>query len=429
MSHLQLKVIDRLTALEPYRQFWTAHAPTPLQSPEWLLSWWQAYQSLNSQLSILVIHGEDNQVLGLAPFCIRDTWSAGRVVRFLGSGQACVDFQSLLTIAGQEEVVGAMVAQWLLSNQKQLGWSMVELEGAAEHDRALNAFGEKLRSAGCLLQPTFLENTWRIDLSEGWSGFLSRLSKTQRRQTRNLLNRFDKQQRWSLRLVREQADIPAALTACIDLHQRRWQSGGMAGCFADPRFRQYILQACEQLAARRGVCIALLEEDGHPLAAQLSVQDESGNLYMYQSGRDPDRDADAVGRVLNILLVRHACEAKLQYIDYLRGNEQYKSRLGAQPAGCLRLRFIPPSILPRLRHGVRSISRSLKLQLDHARQGRLPGSWLPGSWLPGSWLPHSDPSTEQPMRPSEQPFRLLWQTACDPPESAECSSLPPVKSH
>jgi CelD/BcsL family acetyltransferase involved in cellulose biosynthesis len=406
MSPLRLEVIDRPASLAPYLQFWREHAPTPLQSPEWLLSWWQAYQSLNSQLSVLAIHGADNQVLGLAPFCMRETWSAGRVIRFLGSGHACVDFQSLLTANGQEQTVGIEVARWLLSHRSQLGWSLLELEGATEHDPALAALGEHLCSAGCLLQQTLLENTWRLDLSDGWSGFLSRLSKTQGRQTRNLLNRFDKRQSWTLRLVREQADIPAALNACIDLHQRRWLSSNKAGCFADPRFRQYIIKACDQLAVRSGVCIALLEESGQPIAAQLCVQDESGNLYMYQSGRDPSRDADAVGRVLNLLLARYACEARLQFIDYLRGDELYKARLGAQPARCLRLRYVPPAILPRFRHGVRSISRSLKQQWVEVRQG---------------WLPSSAPPTVLPTHPSEPPFRPLSQTACDQPESAEYS--------
>jgi hypothetical protein len=58
----------------------------------------------------------------------------------------------------------------------------------------------------------------------------------------------------------------------------------------------------------------------------------------------------------------------LQFIDYLRGDEIYKARLGAVPARCLRQRFIPPSILPRFRHGVRLISRQVKQHWDHTRQ-------------------------------------------------------------
>ncbi len=367
MSSLGLEVISEPQALTPFLAFWRAQAPTPLQSPEWMLAWWHAFASPNSKLSVLIVTTETGEVVGLAPFYVRDDWTDGRSLRFLGSGRACGDFQTLLSTAGYEVQVGATVGHWLIESHSKLNWGLVELEGITQPDPAVAALVETLKLARCLQHTSELEHTWRLDLSRGWQGFLDGLSKTQRRQTRNWVNRFDKSEHWNIRFVDDCEALPAALAQCIDLHQKRWTAVGEPGCFANARFTQFIERACQQLGNERQISIAFLEDGGQPIACQLYVNDSAGNRYMYQSGRDPDRDADGVGRILNSLAIRQACQEGVGYIDFLRGDELYKGRLGATPNKCMRLRLVAPALLPRVRHGLRTIGRSVKHQVNTLR--------------------------------------------------------------
>ncbi len=367
MSSLRLEVIRDQRALTPSLSFWRAQAPTPLQSPEWMLAWWDAFAGPNTQLNIVVVSTEAGGIVGLAPFYLRDDWTDGRSLRFLGSGRACGDFQTLLTAAGFEAQVGAAVGQWLIDSQAQLNWGLIELEGLTQSDPAVAAFVETLKRGRCLQHTTELESTWRLDLSQGWQGFLDGLSKTQRRQTRNWVNRFDKSETWSVRFVYEVDALPAALERCIELHQKRWTSVGEPGCFADARFTQFIERACQQLGNDRRVSIAFFEDDGQPIACQLYLNDSAGNRFMYQSGRDPDRDADGVGRIFNALAVRQACQEGVGFIDFLRGDEIYKGRLGAEPTPCLRVRLVAPALLPRVRHGLRTLGRNVKQHVNTLR--------------------------------------------------------------
>ncbi len=367
MSSFQLEVISDPQALAPYLPFWRTQAPTPLQSPEWMLAWWSAFASPNMQLSVLVVSTEAGEVVGLAPYYLRDDWVDGRSLRFLGSGRACGDFQTLLTAAGFEAQVGATVGQWLMDSHARLKWGLVELEGLTQPDSAVAALVETLKRGRCLQHTSQLQHTWRLDLSQGWDGFLGGLSKTQRRQTRNWVNRFDKSEHWSLCLVENEAALPSALEKCIDLHQKRWTAVGEPGCFADARFTQFVEDAFQQLGKDQLITLALLEDDGQPIACHLYVNDSAGNRYMYQSGRDPDRDADGVGRILNALAVRQACQDGVGFIDFLRGDEPYKRRLGAAPTLCLRSRLVAPALLPRMRHGLRTIGRSVKHQVNTLR--------------------------------------------------------------
>lgn len=368
MPSLQLEVVSDPQYLAPYMPFWRAHAPTPLQSPAWLLAWWEAFESHNNRLSILIVRTAAGDVIGLAPFYLRDHWTDGRTLRFLGSGRACTDFQTLLTAPGREAEVGAFIGQWLIGSQTELNWGIVELEGAQADDAAISALVEALRQARCQPYQSQLESTWRLDLSGGWQGFLDGLSRTQRSQTRNLVNRYDKNGDWTLRIAGAEDELPAALQHCIDLHQKRWTAVGEPGCFADARFTKFIEVACQQQARDRRIRLALFEDQGVPVACHLYLLDAAGNRYMYQSARDPARHSERVGQILNALEIRQATEEGVGFIDFLRGDEIYKRRLGAVAADCLRVRVVAPRLAPRLRHGLRALGRSMNQQVIALRE-------------------------------------------------------------
>ncbi len=374
MSSLRLEVVREPQALAPFLSFWRAQAPTPLQSPEWMLAWWEAFASPNSQLSVAIVSTETGEVVGLAPFYLRDDWGSGRSLRFLGSGRACGDFQTLISATGFEAQVGMAVGRWLIDFRDQIKWGFIELEGITQADTAVGTLVETLKLARCWQHTSELEHTWRLDLSGGWQGFLNGLSKTQRRQTRNWVNRFDKSEHWRLHFVDAPEAIPTALAQCIDLHQKRWIAAGEPGCFANAKFKRFVENACRELAQERRVHIAFFEDDGKPIACHLYASDAMGNRYMYQSGRDPQRDSDSVGRILNSIVIRHACREGVGHIDFLRGDEIYKQRLGATPTACLRLRLAAPALLPRARHGLRTIGRSVKHRAKSLRANwtRLP---------------------------------------------------------
>ena len=369
MTPLRVQVIDQLSELAPLLDFWSCHARTPLQSPAWMLAWWSEVGAVQGRLQVLAVRAGE-QWVGLAPCYARQTWIAGKSLRWLGSGQACTDFQSLIAAPGWEAPVGQAIASQLSSSAQAAPWSLIECEGAAPGDPAGEAFAACLQQRGWRLNMAPLEHTWRLDVSGGWAGFLRGLSQTQRNQTRNLINRFDKNDALQLRTVKRLPDVPAALQACMELHQRRWQASGHAGCFANPRFTRFLQAAAGELASAGKLSLTLLEEHGRPIAAHLALHDAAGNQFIYQSGRDPARDAERIGRILTLAAIRAACDQGIEFIDFLRGDEIYKHRLGAQPTACLRLRWVSPHWLPRLRDQVRSTSRQLK---QHLRQLRPAG--------------------------------------------------------
>lgn len=360
---MNIELVDDLEDLAPYLQDWRSLASSPMQSPEWMLAWWAAYKTSRDQLLVLVVTDDDSHitkktVVGLAPLCISNRWGLGSTVRLLGSGDACTDLQQILAASGHQLNVSKAVASFLL-NMKTHTWTVCDFDGVPGDCESILAFMECLQEANCSLDERQLESTWRLNLDDGWPGFLTGMSKTQRKQIRNLANRFDKSDDMRIEYVSTSDKFPDAFTTLAQLHQARWAQEEKAGCFADPRFTAFLSAAATDLAARGHAFIATLFLEDQAVACQLILHDENG-YYVYQSGRSPQHDSRSVGRIQNIAMIRDACDKDVSFVDYLRGDEIYKARLGAVAKTCNRIRAVTPQLLPQLADGTTSLGREIK---------------------------------------------------------------------
>src|SRR5438552_2165878 len=91
--------IDELTALAGD---WNRLARgVPFCSFEWLATWWRHYQpamaAMQRHVELYVVCVTDgDQLVGLAPWYLERSRAAGCVIRFLGTGEACSDYLSVL---------------------------------------------------------------------------------------------------------------------------------------------------------------------------------------------------------------------------------------------------------------------------------------------------------------------------------------------
>jgi CelD/BcsL family acetyltransferase involved in cellulose biosynthesis len=358
-SPITVERLDDATQAVELSSFWKGLASTPLQSPEWLLTWWEHFRSINSQLCLLLVR-RGNEPIGLAPFAIRNSWGFGRMVGFLGSGKACTDFQKLLCEPGEEETVADHVAAWFTSGPGRSMWDVIELESVQADARSVNHFVAQLRQQQSIIETTQLESTWRLDLTDGFAGVMARLSKTQRAQARNFQNRYDKNSEMSFNSIDTTSELAAGMESCIHLHQMRWQAVGKPGCFSEPRFTNFITNSFQELISQGQAILNLLEINKRPVASQLVLKDPRGNWYVYQTGRDPHMAQARVGQIINIIAIREACAAGAQFVDFLRGDEPYKPRIKAEPTAAYRIRAYAPALLPKIRYGAWKLTRELR---------------------------------------------------------------------
>jgi CelD/BcsL family acetyltransferase involved in cellulose biosynthesis len=221
-----------------------------------------------------------------------------------------------------------------------------------------------LQEGECSVASESGQACWGLDLPPSWDDYLAALSKSHRKQLRQLERRVIESNRIQWQRVEKAADLQKGWKILVDLHQRRRNSLGEPGCFASSLFHSFHREVAERLLQRGQLRISWLELDGKPSAAEYHFADANAT-YAYQGGVDPDRLEEEPGRLSTILCLKHAIEERHTCFDFLRGDEPYKPHWRATPRATRNYRVIPKRRLARIRGHVLSVADTLG---DWARQ-------------------------------------------------------------
>ena len=123
-------------------------------------------------------------------------------------------------------------------------------------------------------------------------------------------------------------DIAAQMEDFIELHRL---SRPEKNVFMDEGMRNFFVDVAGIMAERDWLQLSFLEIDGRKAAALFSFSyDES--YQVYNSGYDPDLYGQfSPGIVLIANRIQWAIDRGYRAFDFLRGEEEYKYRMGARP--------------------------------------------------------------------------------------------------
>jgi CelD/BcsL family acetyltransferase involved in cellulose biosynthesis len=378
---------DELQALAPA---WNELArDVPFRSWQWLGAWWRHYgpgddeAGRRRELFVPAIRDAAGALVGLAPWYLERRPARGNVVRFLGSGEVCTDYATVLCRSGQESEVAAALADWLFeqrsSEQQQserttagrdgpphdARWDRLEFNGIARDDACMNRLAEELERRGALVDRRPTESCWRLELPASWDEYLASLSKSHRKQLRRFQRRLFDSGRAVLRTATTAAELQTAFDVLVDLHERRRSSLGERGRFESPRFMAFHRDVARQFFDLGRLGLSWLELDGRPVACEYQLLG-GDTIYAYQSGVEPAALDQEPGRLATLAVLRAAIEAGRRAYDLLRGDEAYKAHWRATPRPCVDLRVLPGKGADWLRHGVWVVRENVR-QWVHAR--------------------------------------------------------------
>ena len=349
----------------------------PFRRWDWLEAWWRNYGcddqgrvKPNYRLFVLTVHDDGGTLIGIAPWYQLRTRSGARVIHFLGDGEVCSDYLSILCRDGVEELVGEAIAKWLGNCNSDSGdtndrWDRLEFIGVEGSDKPVNALLAHLRQQGSIVHVRQPMNTWRIALRTTWEEFLKKLSKQHRNRLRQADKRYFQTGHVTVHRVHTPAEWEKFFEIFVDLHQRRWQHSGLPGCFASKPFAALHREISARWSAAGLATLTWLEMDGKPLAAEYRLHGD-GVMYAYQSGMDPDRLSVKPGEMGNMVAIRHAIDQGQQAYDLLRGDEEYKARWRAEPRPMLSIRVVPRRTSARLRHNAWLAGQNVKQWLKQS---------------------------------------------------------------
>lgn len=270
----------------------------PFTSRAFLETWWEHRSEPDDAL--LLVADDD----ALLPLLRR-----GDLVAFLGE-QDLTDYHSP---RGDDltEVMASLV------DVADPGW---RFSFNSIPEPAASLVTEALHATGIESAATRHQTAAVVALPPTYEDWLDAIGKKQRHEVRRKRRRFV-EALGDPRLERlSGADAVAAFAAMHRL------SPGDKGMFMTAAMEAFL----NGLHHRAGAVIdALCGDDGRPVAAGFGFED-GGGYYLYNSAFDPAAGAASPGVVLIDMLIEQAISSARTVFDFLKGDEPYKFRLGAE---------------------------------------------------------------------------------------------------
>jgi CelD/BcsL family acetyltransferase involved in cellulose biosynthesis len=234
------------------------------------------------------------------------------------------DYLDILAADDRPRVVAAVLAKlWELRSR----WGLLVV-GEIVKDGPLQAAVETWAARqGLALRQQEDRLCPYIELPRRFDDYLKTLSDSMRyhvrRRTRDIVDKHGA--RVEVWTTPEQID--AGIDLLIRLHLARWRRDGEPGTLGRPGYAEFLRGVCHAQPAGARPRLYVLSHEGQPIAALLAFHFGDSALF-YQAGWDPSSPLARLspGVVLMRQSIEDAIAGGLRYYDFLRGDEEYKTR-------------------------------------------------------------------------------------------------------
>jgi CelD/BcsL family acetyltransferase involved in cellulose biosynthesis len=205
-------------------------------------------------------------------------------------------------------------------------WNEMELRGIREESPTLTALPGACEANGLTFGQEREAVAPRVTLPESWAEYVGSLPKKDRHELRRKQRRLQSAGRLELRTYTSPPDIEAHLPQLLKFMS---DSRSDKASFLTEKMGRFFHRMARALAEAGLLRLYELELDGTAVASVLCF-DQGGQLYLYNSGYDPEYASMAVGLISKAMCIEDALECGRHCVDFLRGEEPYKYDLGGK---------------------------------------------------------------------------------------------------
>lgn len=294
----------------------------PFLTFEWLTSWWKHFGK-GRELKLFTPENE-----GAVSLVVPAMYSKCKV---LGSRRSKVEFVA----SGDSDYQGFIVTNFN--------------EAARTLNRLIDDIMENANDADCVVFMDVPEDSVTARLLEGIEGKGFRTSRSTTSQCpyvslpdsyeiytqtlgsnmRRNLKIWEKQALRDYRVEFVKYDkigtVEEAMKIFFELHQKRQIAKGNWGVFSDDAKRSFHIDVANAFAEKGWLGLFFLKFNDKPVSAVYSYEYKQ-KLYAYLCGFDPEYARYRPGHLAFKNLIKYGIEKNLNELDFLRGDEEYKSR-------------------------------------------------------------------------------------------------------
>jgi CelD/BcsL family acetyltransferase involved in cellulose biosynthesis len=374
-------VLDDRAALQRLEPAWWALLaravnPQPVQTPLWLMTWWDVMAADGSrQLKVGVVENDAGEIIGILPLLRRTIRRSGvipvRTLELVGSGEDQADeifseYLGAVVARGQEQLVAGKMADMLRAGDFGT-WDELLMPAMSEDDPWIQLFAGELRKSGIDTEVERGLECRYIALPASWDEYLkTSLDGQSRYFVKRTLREFDA---WAqpqggavLKRASSEGELSQGWEILLSGHAERWEGGGV---FRSDKFRKFHETVTRGLFAGTGGVLDLLwlEVGGKPIASVYNIVYDK-DVHFYQSGRVRDVPKGVrPGIAVHLYAIRRAIELGYRSYDFLGMPSQYKRSLAPKNSRFLvTLTAVGPGLRARISSRARLEARRLAAQ-------------------------------------------------------------------
>ncbi|MEZ4513745.1 MAG: GNAT family N-acetyltransferase [Chloroflexota bacterium] len=320
---MQLHLFEGKEAFTALAETWDEVArhgmtDTPFQTWAYQRAWWEYLQPAGATLHTVVAYE------GKRPFAIGCFYLVDGVVHFNGCLEE-TDYLDLIA-APQDAEAGWTAVFEAFHSPDFPQWHTLDFCNVPNASLTRTILPQLAAQYGYNWQESVQEVCPVIKLADTFDGYLDTIDSKQRREISRKLRRAQASG-VRLRAVEADDDVKTAVDQFLTLLQastfekRDWLNDGRRALFYDTA----------AAAQKAGTLQLLFVEVNGERAAALFNFDYKGRVWVYNSGLEPNAYGPlSLGVVLTAMAIEYAIENGRSEFDFLRGNEIYKYRFGAQ---------------------------------------------------------------------------------------------------
>lgn len=288
---------------------------TPFMHPAWHQVWLRHFGDACSPTFLSFRLG--SELVGAAALD-----PAGDVARQLGDHNVC-DYAGVLALPGHEEDVALGLLEWLMEDLTPV----LELWGVPGDSALRPAFQAAAPRFGWSYGEAPEAVCPGVDLPGDFDSFVASLPKHDRNELRRKLRNFEA----AGVVTYEEAVSADEIVPQVDgLLEMMRDSRDAKAEFLTPTMEAFFRDLGATFGALGMARLATLKLDGTPVARTFSFENAT-TAFLYNCGFDPEFAHLAVGFASKAYAIEDAIRRGKTRFDFLRGDEEYKRRLGGVP--------------------------------------------------------------------------------------------------
>ena len=322
MDYTLLNDFSQIQAQEWNELLTESISDTPFLRYEYQQAWWEhrgGGEWKNAQL-ILVTAREGERLVGIAPLFIAEYEEQPALL--LNGSIEISDYLDLIVRKDDHANFVTGLLDYLASALAD-NWSKLDWYNLPDDSPTLAALKAEAEKRGWAHLEEIYRPTPRVAFTGDFEEYLSRIDKKQRHELRRKMRRAEESGRVKFTIIPKEVDIEPELETFFHL---MIQDPNKAS-FLKEVMRDQMSTSLRAAHDYGYLWLAFLEVDGVKAAASLNF-DYKGKLWGYNSGVSRDHMELSPGWVLMGHVFQWCCENGRYEFDFMRGDEDYKYRLG-----------------------------------------------------------------------------------------------------